>query len=350
VGHLYAADMRGLIQVWNSTTWHLDDTLDRGYQPFLLRRLVVTPDGRKAFFSGRDLPVTLWDRVTRQVTRLVNYTATHEADTAGHILLGLDISRDGSRLAAYGSYKLLTDVGAQVLYDGALELWSVDDGRPVHTFQLATGHFPFQGTISFSADISTLAVGAQSYVIWYYDTETGEIFHNGPVGLLMESLCYSRDGSMIAAVGYTNGVRLFDPVSDTLIVRLDDDSTDNACVAISPDNRRVVAGDFSGAVRIWARADASSVERAARADGAVSLDCRRDGSSIVVDYVLPRAGDVRIVLCDLLGREVMAVDEGTVGEGHHVSRLDVAGVPSGPYLCALRTGRESVARRVSIVH
>lgn len=345
--HLFAADLRGVILVWSTATWTVVDSLNRGYQSFLLRRLVVTPDGRKAFFSGRDLPVTLWDRTTRQVTRLENYTDTHAADTAGHSALGLDISSDGSTLVAFSTYNLLDT--ARFPLNNVIEFWRVDDGRLFRSFDRGMTSRLYEESIALSPDMSRLAVPSSGNLIWYFDTETGRLVRYVKANSSIEVVRYNRDGSMIASVGFRDGVIILDPVTDSVLAHLSpDDSTYYLSLAISPDGKRVIAGNFDGVVKIWSRLDAS-VEREASAARAASLDYRRDGSAIVLDYELPRSGDARVLLCDLLGREIMVIDEGWREAGPHTLRFDAAGIPSGIYLCALRTSSGAVTQRVPIV-
>ena len=51
-----------------------------------------------------------------------------------------------------------------------------------------------------------------------------------------------------------------------------------------------------------------------------------------VGFAVPEASDVRLVVYDVLGREVAVVLDGPVAAAHHEVALDGAGLPSGVYL------------------
>jgi len=67
-----------------------------------------------------------------------------------------------------------------------------------------------------------------------------------------------------------------------------------------------------------------------------------------VSYRLTEDEALRMALYDMLGREVLAARE-SPGPGWHVSMLPVAGVSSGQYILALRTGSGSENISVHIV-
>jgi len=343
--HLFTVDMRGLVLVWSTASWRVVDSLNRGYQNFYLQRMVITPDGRKVFFSGQDLPVTLWDRTTRQVTRLENYTATHATDSVGHAISGLDISADGSTLVSFGSYKFPDT--ALYPFHNVIEFWSVENAQLIRTFDRGVAGLRYEQNIALSPTMTRLAIPSTGNLIWYYDTETGTIVRAAKANAVVEAVRYSRDGSMIASVGLFDGLMLFDPESDNLIAHLPTDSAYNLCVAISPDGKRVIAGDYDGVVRIWSREDAS-VERERERGRETSLRYKRDGSAIVLEYELPRSSEARLVLCDLQGRELTMIAEGWMEEGRHTLRFDAGGIPSGLYLCAIRTPRGGATCKVPI--
>jgi hypothetical protein len=56
-----------------------------------------------------------------------------------------------------------------------------------------------------------------------------------------------------------------------------------------------------------------------------------NGSS-VVGYQLPVAGDVRIIVYDLLGRQIAVLTDGFVTAGRHTVRFDASAISSGVYL------------------
>ena len=68
-----------------------------------------------------------------------------------------------------------------------------------------------------------------------------------------------------------------------------------------------------------------------------------------VGYDLPEAARVRVAVYDVLGREVVMLDEGEVAAGRHLVRLDASAWPSGVYVVRLAAGSDATTRRVTVV-
>lgn len=68
-----------------------------------------------------------------------------------------------------------------------------------------------------------------------------------------------------------------------------------------------------------------------------------------VQYTIPRTGDVHLALFDILGREVMTLEEGMVQAGRHSLSLDASTLASGTYFLRLDAAQQQVAKRVTLV-
>ena len=77
------------------------------------------------------------------------------------------------------------------------------------------------------------------------------------------------------------------------------------------------------------------------------LDIAHHGNILDVNYVLPQAGDVRISLVSIKGTSVKQF-KGRLGAGGHSLQWDVAQIPAGTYLVAVRTGSSLDYRVVKI--
>ena len=60
--------------------------------------------------------------------------------------------------------------------------------------------------------------------------------------------------------------------------------------------------------------------------------------STVIKYQLPAAGQVQLVVYDMLGREVKVLLNEMKAPGSYEVRFDAAGLASGVYLCRLTAG------------
>lgn len=68
-----------------------------------------------------------------------------------------------------------------------------------------------------------------------------------------------------------------------------------------------------------------------------------------VEVHLPEAGPVRLVVHDLLGREVARLVDGPLPEGRHAARLDARGLPSGAYVLHLTAAGDRATRSFVVV-
>lgn len=57
-----------------------------------------------------------------------------------------------------------------------------------------------------------------------------------------------------------------------------------------------------------------------------------------LSFSLPRDGEVRLVVFDISGKEVMTVTEGEFSAGKHAIRFDASALPSGLYFCRMVSG------------
>ncbi len=67
-----------------------------------------------------------------------------------------------------------------------------------------------------------------------------------------------------------------------------------------------------------------------------------------IHYALATAGEVDLVLYDVMGRELMVLARGTVEAGVHALPVDVSALPSGVYLCKLTASGSVLTRTLTV--
>lgn len=72
---------------------------------------------------------------------------------------------------------------------------------------------------------------------------------------------------------------------------------------------------------------------------------RRQGT---IEYALPEAQDVRLVLYDVLGRQLAVLADGRTEAGRHDVRLDADRLSSGVYFARLTTGAQTLTRKITV--
>ncbi len=68
-----------------------------------------------------------------------------------------------------------------------------------------------------------------------------------------------------------------------------------------------------------------------------------------IEYALPEAGDVSLIVYDMLGREVRTLLDGPQTAGLHTVRFDANALPNGTYVYRLVTPSKSIARTMVLV-
>ena len=68
-----------------------------------------------------------------------------------------------------------------------------------------------------------------------------------------------------------------------------------------------------------------------------------------IDYALPQAGDVSLVVYDMLGREVDVLIDGPQAAGRHTVRFGANHLPNGTYVYRLIAGDKTITRTMVLV-
>jgi hypothetical protein len=68
-----------------------------------------------------------------------------------------------------------------------------------------------------------------------------------------------------------------------------------------------------------------------------------------IGYALPEAAAVRLVVYDVLGREVAVLVDGVRPAGRHEATFGAGGLPTGVYLYQLQAGSFTQTRRMLMV-
>jgi hypothetical protein len=87
-----------------------------------------------------------------------------------------------------------------------------------------------------------------------------------------------------------------------------------------------------------------------RGQGTLALGIRPNPFSGATDlqFQLAREAEVTLGVYDVTGREVARLaDRQRFGQGLHVIRFDGRGLPGGLYVCVLRAGGQTTARRIA---
>ncbi len=71
--------------------------------------------------------------------------------------------------------------------------------------------------------------------------------------------------------------------------------------------------------------------------------------STTISYSLPKAGDVKLIVFDILGREVATLVNGFIGAGNHTVDFNASNLSSGVYLYKIQTGDFTETRKMVLI-
>lgn len=239
----------GELTLWNTADWTRRQVV-RGHRDALLAA-EMTSNGKMVATASYDQTIVLWDAAKGTTLRVLK----------GHNGPVFDLAFDPTgRLLASASG------------DRTVKLWDVASGERLDTFSQPTKD---QYAVAFTHDGRyVLAGGVDSRIrVWQISASakegTNELIeslfaHDGPI----VRLAVSRDGRWIASSSEDRTIKIWDANKFSQIEKLADQSDWTTALAISPDNKTLIAGRMDGSLAVHALSagSASAVAAAPQLD------------------------------------------------------------------------------------
>jgi len=227
------AGLFGELTLWNTADWTRRQVV-RGHRDALLAA-EMTSDGKTVATASYDQTIVLWDAVKGKTLRVLK----------GHNGPVFDLAFDPTgRLLASASG------------DRTVKLWDVASGERLDTFSQPTKD---QYAVAFTHDGRyVLAGGVDSRIrVWQISASAKEgtnelveslFAHDGPI----VRLAVSRDGRWIASSSEDRTIKIWDANKFSQIEKLAGQSDWTTALAISPDNKTLIAGRMDGSLAVHA--------------------------------------------------------------------------------------------------
>lgn len=299
-----------------------------------LRRIALTPDGKRAVTASYDGLVRLWDLEksvpTHQMkagmtprVHAVAYCSKKQALSGGEDgrvrLWGLD---DGSIAGTWPGHKgeiyhiAASPDGRHALScgpDRTAILWDVRKGKPLYRLDVGVRGAP---TGAFSPDGKRALTLGGDGVARLWDTTTGNERSHFEKGRGGEGCAFSPDGRQ-ALVAADRAVLLWDIDKSKVVHRLEGHASGVYGVTFTPDGRRAVSCAGDRTVRVW---DLTTGKEQCRFVGHQNLVgdvvCLPDGRHVLSASFDGTARLWRLPAADVLGSKTDEVGEVARFEGH----------------------------------
>ncbi len=186
------------------------------------------PDGQRALTCGVDKRVHLWD--LKRVSLIRSFSGHAEG------VWSVAVSPDGRKAASCGS-------------ESTVFLWDIDSGKELFRLKESTGGVEI---VTFSSDGRLLLTGSMKGPIRLWNVETGtevRTFKGHDSSVL--GLAFTSDGKFVLSGGDDKSIRVWRVEDGEEVRRFPDVPTKVLSVDLSPDGRSVLTASDDGAVLWW---------------------------------------------------------------------------------------------------
>lgn len=198
----------------------------RGHVSFI-RQIAFSADGSKLATASLDRTIKIWSVPTG---KLLTTLAGHK-----EVIRSLKFSPDGETIVS------ADDVGK-------IAFWNVATGEKKADCQ--GGHCSVN-SLSYTRNGQFLGAGLEDGAVEIWDVKTRKKIAVLDTDFGLSTLCFSKDGDILAAAGESQWIKLFDWRSNKEVLSLRGHAQTVTCLDFSDDGKLLASGGADFTVRIW---------------------------------------------------------------------------------------------------
>ena len=223
------------IHIWDIDKGKVNMTV--GEESGLVGSLVYSNEGDLIATGGADKTIRLWD------------VETGEMDTTFEVpdwsVEAIDFSPDGNLLAVGGSSNTIT-------------LWDIEDEEELACLE---SHKDSVLSLDFSPSGKKILSGSKDNSVKLWSVKEGSLFSPGTKTELIHtfeghsgsvsSVCFNKEGTLIASGGKDNLIKIWDGKSFELICTFKSHNLPVTCLSFTRDSKYIISGSKDGTIKIW---------------------------------------------------------------------------------------------------
>lgn len=221
--HAAYASKKGVLQIHKVGSSGEDERFE-GHSG-ALERIHLSKQNTHALTVGTDKTVRLWDLASHECRTLI----------AGAVGITSANFSNGGKYVAVGNR------------EGIVRVFPIAGGPE----QRLTGHVNDVHVLNFLPGDKQLVSGGQDHTLRIWDLESGRARTIDASGLGITQILSSEDGKTLYSLGMESAIRRWDVATGNALPILRGHRTVAVCMALSPEESRLVSTGSNGDVRLW---------------------------------------------------------------------------------------------------
>jgi WD40 repeat protein len=220
-----------LKRLWNLATRQEISTLTSYNNSYTF---AITPDGTKIITGGWSGEINVWNLAEEQKL----YGFSTEKDIVETLL----VTPDGTKMISISKDRIYKGKELDVTYQSFIEMWNLETGKKICTL---SSHNGSTDSIVVTPDGTKVIYTIDDKTLEIWDLRLEKKLMNLEIGEALGNIYATIDNNKIICITNSFSIKLVDLSTGSCVTSFTNDNPIDCCV-ISPDGKKVIAGDGAG--------------------------------------------------------------------------------------------------------